>query len=202
MCSISKTFTEATKSFRHSDPEKMAQLSGSLYNARPKEIRLPYLGHNCVVSFPEGEIVPEQSGFSLTIEEKALILLYLAQACGEPLSHKWISMSELPGGMMHYHHFKTASLDPVAECFGGQPQKLLEVAHSWGGFETGIGDVGVAIPVFTRIMLGIFLWQGDEEVATSASMVFDAVAQKYLTTAELFTLATAISRRIIAGAAL
>jgi hypothetical protein len=202
MCSISKTFNEATKCFRDGDPEKMAQLGGTVYDARQKQISLSYLNHLIKISFPEGEIVPEQAGFSLTIEEKALILLYLGQASGGPLSAKWISMSELPGGMMHYNHFKAVSLKPIADRFSQQPEKLLQIAQSWGGSEIGIGDLGVAIPVFPRIIVGVFLWVGDEEVATNANMVFDAVAPKYLTTAELFTVATVISNRIMAGATL
>jgi len=201
MCSISKTFNEATKCFREGDPEKMAQLGGAAYDARQKQISLPYLNHIIKVSFPEGKIVPEQADFLLTIEEKALILLYLGQACGEPLAEKWISMSELPGGMMHFNHFKAVSLKPIADRFGKQPQKLLQVAQPWGGSEIGIGDLGVAIPVFPRLIAGVFLWVGDEEVATNANLVFDAVAPKYMTTAELFTVATVISDRIMAGAA-
>jgi hypothetical protein len=201
MCSISKTFNEATKCFREGDPEKMAQLGGAAYDARQKQISLPYLNHIIKVSFPEGKIVPEQADFLLTIEEKALILLYLGQACGEPLAEKWISMSELPGGMMHFNHFKAVSLKPIADRFGKQPQKLLQVAQPWGGSEIGIGDLGVAIPVFPRLIAGVFLWVGDEEVATNANLVFDAVAPKYMTTAELFTVATVISDRLIAGAA-
>jgi hypothetical protein len=45
-------------------------------------------------------------------------------------------------------------------------------------------------------MVGIFLWLGDEETATSANLVFDAAAPKYFTTAELYTLGIVVSERI------
>ena len=197
MCSISKTFTEATKGFSNGEPERMAQLGCAEYSAQQRKIRLSYFNHLCSVSFPEGVIVPDDAGFSLTIEERALILLYLSQSSGEALTKKWISLSELPGGVMHYNNFKAVSLQPIADHFNKQPEKLLKVAHSWGGFEIGIGDVGIAIPVFPRIVVGIILWSGDEEFPANANMVLDAVAPKYLTTAELIILGTVVSKRIM-----
>ena len=197
MCSISKTFTEATKGFGKGEPERMTRLSGAQYNARQKLIRLSYFNHLCSVSFPEGVVVPDDASFSLTIEERALILLYLCQASGEPLTEKWISLSELPGGIMHYNHFKEESLKPIAGYFSQQPEKLIQAAHYWGGYEIGVGDVGVAIPVFPHMVVGIILWLGDEEFPASANMVLDAVAPKYSSTAELITLGTVVSKRIM-----
>ncbi len=197
MCSISKTFTEATKGFSNGEPGRMARLSCAEYSAQQRRFRLSYFNHLCSVSFPEGAIVPDEASFSLTIEEKALILHYLSQASGEPLTKKWISLSELPGGVMHYNNFKTVSLKPIADYFSKQPKKLLQVAHSLGGSEIGIGDAGVAIPVFPRIVVGIILWLGDEEFPANANMVLDAVAPKYSTTAGLITLGTIVSNRIM-----
>jgi hypothetical protein len=62
----------------------MARLSCAEYSAQQRRFRLSYFNHLCSVSFPEGAIVPDEASFSLTIEEKALILHYLSQASGEP----------------------------------------------------------------------------------------------------------------------
>ena len=197
MCSISKTFSEATREFGDHDPEMMAKLGCADYDPQLKKFRLYYLNHFYQISFPEGIISTKDNGYSLTIEEKALILLYLSQATGEPLANKWLSFSELPYGMMHDIAFKSVAIKPIAEYYAEKPDKLLQAAQLLGGSELGIGNLGANIPVFPRIHVGIILWLGDENFPAKANMVFDAIAPKYLTTAELYVLGSVISKRLI-----
>jgi hypothetical protein len=200
VCSINKTFVEATRDFAKGDPEMMARKSGAAYNAQLKQFTLRYLGNTYLVSFPDGAISSETTGHLLAIEEKALILLYLCQASGEILAQQWLSFSELPSGIMHDVSFKADALRPLADLFGKQPEKLLQVAQSLGGSKLEIGDQGVSITVFPRIVVGLILWLGDEDFPDTANMVLDAVAPKYMTTAELFTLGLVVSKRIIEAA--
>lgn len=198
MCSISKTFDEATKCFCEGRPEKMALLSGAEYNAETKQIKLRYLNHDFFITFPDGKITPASADYQLTIEEKALILLYLGQATGEQLTNKWISYAELPGGMLHDKPFKAAAVQPLADYFNtAKPEELLQITQPMGGTELGIGDIGVKIPVFPHVVVGIFLWMGDDEFPTKVNLVFDAVAPKYLTTAQLYVTGIVISNRIL-----
>jgi len=98
--------------------------------------------------------------------------------------------------MLHDAPFKVEAVQPLAEIFGGQPGKLLEVAQNLGATELKIGDVGVVIPVFPHITVAILLWVGDEEFSARANMVFDAVAPNYLSTAALYVLGANVTRRL------
>lgn len=191
-------FDEAVECFRKGRPEKMALLSGAEYSAESNQLKLPFLNHDYFISFPEGEIMSESAECQLTLDEKALILLYLSQASGEQLTNRWISYAELPNGMLHDKPFKAAAVQPIADCFStAEPEELLQLTRPMGGTKLEIGDFGVMIPVFPRIVIGIFLWLGDEEFPTKANLVFDAVAPKYLTTAQLYVVGTVISKRIV-----
>ncbi len=196
-----ETFLEAQREFAQHDLKEMAELSGSKYDVQGNTIRLPYLNKYYKVSYPDGNVVAEEGPTNLSLEERALILQYLSQAPGDSLTNRWISYSELPNGMYHDRPFKVEAVEPLAECFGGQPGKLLEAAQTLGGKELKIGDLGVLIPVFPRLLVAIILWVGDEEFPARANMVFDAVAPKYLSTAALYVLGLIITRHLKKAAA-
>ncbi|MDH7576782.1 MAG: DUF3786 domain-containing protein [Bacillota bacterium] len=196
-----ETFLEAQREFAQHDPRRMAKASGTEYDVEENVIRVPYFNKMYKVSYPDGNIMAEEEPTDLTLEEKALILQYLSQAPGDPLTNRWISYSELPNGMYHDRPFKVEAVEPLAEIFGGQPGKLLEVAHTLGGRELMIGDVGVTIPAFPRILVAIILWVADEEFPARANIVFDAVTPKYLSTAAVYVLGSIITRRLKEAAA-
>lgn len=187
---------EAKKEFASRSPAQMAELSGASYDHEKKVFRLKYLNEIYTISYPEGEFLEGEQFAHLTAEEKALVLQYLSQATGQPLTGKWISFSELPNGMLHDTPFKVEAIRPLAEMFGGQPGKLLDAARSLGATELKIGDVGVEIPVFPHIAVAIILWLGDEEFPATANMVFDRVAPSYLSTAALYVLGANVTRRL------
>jgi hypothetical protein len=133
----------------------------------------------------------------MSLEEQSLILQYLAQATGVPLSRRWISYAELPNGMLHDRPFRVEAVDPLARAFGGQMGSLLRVARNLGGQEIGMGDIGVMIPVLPRLPVAVLLWIADEEFPARANMIFDASASHYLTTAALYVLGSVLARRLL-----
>ncbi|MGB9792649.1 MAG: DUF3786 domain-containing protein, partial [Thermacetogeniaceae bacterium] len=139
---------EARREFGSRPPEQMAKLSGASYDPDKKVFHIKYLNELYGVSYPDGEFFEENQFTPLTQEEKALVLQYLSQASGQPLSGKWLSFSELPNGMLHDAPFRAEAIKPLAEVFGGQPGKLLDAAKSLGATELKVGDIGVIIPVF------------------------------------------------------
>ncbi len=196
-----ETLLEAQREFAKHDPQKMAEASGAEYDPRENVIRVLYLNKSYRVFYPEGRILAEEEPTNLAVEEKALILQYLSQAPGHPLTKRWISYSELPNGMYHDRPFKVEAVEPLAETFGGQPGKLLEAAQALGGSELKVGDLGVVIPVLPRILVAVILWVGDEEFPARANMVFDAVTPRYLSTAAVYVLGSILTKRLKEAAA-
>lgn len=186
---------EAKREFGSRPPERMAELSGATYDLERNVFHIRYLNETCVVSYPDGEFL-EENLITLTQEEKALVLQYLVQASGQPLTGKWVSFSELPNGMLHDAPFRAEAIRPLADKFGGQPGKLLDAARSFGAVELNLGDVGVVIPVFPYISVAVILWLGDEEFPASANMVFDSAAPSHLSTAALYVLGVNVTRRL------
>lgn len=183
----------AQKLFARQDPQQMAAYSGSTFMPAPAYFVVSYCGRPYRISYPEGEVV----GNDLPASEQALLLLYLVQARGTPLSGKWISFMQLPGGLHHQAPFRMQAVDPVARAFGNKPATLERIAGLWGAKHLGIGDTGVIIPALPRVPLAFILWTGDEEFPPNANILFDAAAPDYLDTAGLHVLGLNVSRRLV-----
>lgn len=199
---FSAVFQEARLAFASRIPREMADLSGALYDSREKTIHISYFDTTYLVSHPEGAISSIQDPIELPLEERALMLQYLARAAGEPLSGRWISYAELPNGMLHDQPFRVEAVEPLVDIFGGQPEKLMDATQQLGGWEIKIGDVAAVIPVFPRLHVAVILWIANEEFPARANMVFDASAPKYLATAALYVLGTVVTKRLKNMAAL
>jgi hypothetical protein len=193
---FSAVYEEARCAFAACSPGEMADLSGAIYDSSEKTIHVAYFGRTYQVSHPEGTISSPYDPVELPLEEKALILQYLSQATGEPLSGRWIAYAELPNGMLHNQPFRVEAVEPLADTFGSRPEKLVEAAHYLGGWEIEIGDAAVVIPVFKRLYVAVVIWVADDEFPASANMVFDAAAPKYLSTAALYVLGSVVTKRI------
>ena len=193
----SETYRQAKDEFAASSPERMAMLSGAEYDPVKKEIKVVYLNRIYSFSHQDGRITCPHDPVDMPLEEQSLILQYLVQATGVPLSKRWISYAELPNGMLHDRPFRVEAFEPLARAFGGQMGSLLRVARELGGQEIGMGDIGVVIPVLPRIPVAVIFWVADEEFPARANMIFDASASHYLSTAALYVLGSVVARRLL-----
>jgi len=194
-----KAYLESLLEFSKKDPVLMAELAGGVC-ADGDIIEISYLGQICYVTHPGGKIrLPAWP--ELHHEEQILILQYLAKASGLPCRSSWLSFLDLPGGPHHFVPFQRAAINPLAKAFANQPDLFLPAAKTLGGVQIDLGHVGVVLPVFPRLPLAMLLWIGDDEFPTAADILFDAVAQTYLSTASLYVLGIEAAKRLIdAGA--
>ena len=80
---------------RH-DPESLVQRSGAA-RPSPDRIALRCLGQDYVISYPHGEVATA-SGESVDEHLAILLLLYLTEAGGGLLEHRWVAFEHIPGG--------------------------------------------------------------------------------------------------------
>lgn len=180
--------------FAQQDPEQMAARSGTVFVAEQSCFLIPYCGTVYRVSYPDGEV----AGADLLVSEQVVLLLYLALARGTPLSGRWISFMQLPGGPHHQVPFRLQAVDPLARAFSSDAVAFEKVAQALGAEPLGIGDAGVVIPALPRLPLAFILWTGDVEFPSNANILFDATAPDYLDTAGLYVLGINVSRRLMA----
>jgi len=178
----------ALEKFRACSLEDIRHFSGCPVKGTCLQIN--FLGQHYEIEYPSGNFRPEASlQGELPVFARILILHYLANTIDTIIEGKYISFKELPGGQIYIQPFTNRAILPLAKLFGAQPHRLVEIASRIGGKQADLGDVGVTINVFPRIPITLILWQGDEEFAASANILFDASAAQLLPTEDYAVLA-------------
>jgi hypothetical protein len=181
------------------DIKEQCRKSGADYKrAGSREIiTVEYLGQPYKVTLPDVEISPVGGGAEIPISDKILILHYLTLASGTPLSNKPIAFQELPEGASYLRTFTKRSVAPLVKYFGGEPERLVEVAGRLGGQNVDYGDAAVKIDGFKLVPVTIVLWGGDEEFPPRGNILFDSTISEYLSTYDITVLCDAIVWRLV-----
>lgn len=180
---LNVTLEKAIKDLSEKDPREVSKNSGVTYNRESDSYLLPYLNRNYYVHHSTGEIKPQAGEEEISIHHKILFLHYLANADGTPLKNEWITFKELPGGQIYVEPYQKRTIKPMLKIFGHQPQKLTELAPLLGGKQISLtGDLALLFKPFPRVPIAYVLWEGDEELAPSATILYDASAPNYLST--------------------
>lgn len=180
--------------FSARDPLQMAELSGAQYS--PDRFSLAYCGLPVTVAYPGGAAELDGAHPPLSYDEKVLLLQYLSSACGLPPRGQWLSFLDLRGGPLHWLPFQREALNPLAWHYHDRLDHFLAVGLEHGGEKVEMGDAAVVVPVLPRLSLAFILWQGDTEFPPRGMILFDSVAEAYLSTAALYVLAIQAMVRI------
>jgi len=162
-----------------------------------KSIVVQYLNQSYVISLPDIEVSLLVSEEPVGIRDKLLILHYFTLAKGTPITNKWLAYQELPGGLNYVPTFAKRAIAPIVEHFGGEPERLVDMAGKLGGYQADIGDVSVTINAFRRVPITLVLWRGDEEFPPQGSIMFDGTISEYLSTDDINVLCETIAWRLV-----
>ena len=183
------------------DLAERAARSGSRLEITPqgqKRIGLRYLGRDMFLSFPRETIEPSNGGWPISLREEILILHYLEKARGNPLTGKWISFAEIPGGAFYHPVFLKRCKAPLVKYFGERPDSLLSLAiDEVRGEPWSMGDAGVKISAFPFVALGLVLWKGDAEFPPDGNVLFDSSITGYLPVEDVVILAETVVWKLI-----
>ena len=153
-----------------------------LYLSENQQFVVPYLNENYIVDCVNKTIIKEKDCSVPKIGAAILILHYLTffQASAE-VAHKWVSLKEIPnGGMLFYPAFHKDAIGGLIKAFGNQASLLLECAKPLGGQPACFGDASAIFTVFPKIPLCVVIWEGDEEIAANATVLFDPSIAHFL----------------------
>lgn len=181
------------------DINKQCQSSGA--QCQPLDtgtlVTVKYLGRTYRVTLPEVRISPEDSDEEVPLKDRILILHYLAQAKGTPLSGRAITYKELPEGASYFPTFAKRAIKPLVDHFGREPHRLEDATVTLGGRRADYGDVAVTIDAFRRVPITLVLWRGDNEFAPEGSIIFDGNIPDYLSTEDINVLCETIAWRLV-----
>lgn len=163
--------------------------SGARLLAPPPDSRLELLYTNSLVTLALPDAAFSVAGVpELHIWDKILLLHYLANAKQVRTEGSPISFKELKSAALYYQLFENRCLKPLLRVFGSQPEQLQEKVAALGGKPLQAGDGAAQLQVLPNISLSFILWKADEEFSASASILFDAAIEQFLSAEDIVVL--------------
>jgi hypothetical protein len=164
------------------DPELIAVRSAVSYltlGPGRGELHVPFFGDVYVFSFPELNGYNNQDE-PLSDFQQAMFLYFLITADGTPLTGKWVSFADLPGGRMYNAAFQGYSGNEVVKTFGFDLDGFKSACVKAGGEPVDIGSASFEFQALPRVPLMLTYWLGDEDFPSSCKVLFDESAGHYL----------------------
>ena len=176
----------------------MAQRSGATFDAKGQTITIQLWDKAYTLVHPE-LIARDSANAEASLNRQALLLMYLQIADGTPLAHKWVTYRELPGGMFYANAFHGYAEIRLAQGLG-DVEKFRAAAVALKGDRLTFGDASFEFVAMPRILVGAVYWMGDEDFASSATILFDAAASRYLPTDAVGALGSQLVSRLLGQA--
>lgn len=174
---------ESLEKFTAGDPEEMAANAGAEYDVNDSTIVLSTLNQVLRIEHPTGEAAFRGSDRSPLWQWKLIVLNYLSRADGTPLAGNLVAFRELDGGTAYHGAFYANTVNRLARVVRmDNLDNIKQVCRELGGAPVDIGDVGATLLFLPRFPVTLTLWAGDDEMPSSANILFDASANHYLHT--------------------
>lgn len=160
------------------------------------DLKVKFLNRMVNIEVPEFKF---SSGSSETVGiwEKILILHYLKNSDGTPLTNSLINYRQVKDGSNYFTTFEKRSTKPFLSCFGDRPNLLIKASESLGGREADYGDCSVKITAFPFVPVFFVIWKGDEEFPPDGNILFDSSIERYLSAEDIAVLCQQIVFKII-----
>jgi hypothetical protein len=163
------------------------------------QLRIPFLSRVYRVSYPDFDFTDEaDTAQEIPLQEQVLIMHFLMVEGPPSLSSRWVAYREIPGASFYFSAFVKRAVDPLKQVFGNNLAGLIEAAALLDGAAIEAGDAGFEFELLPGIPLQLILWEGDDEFAPEANILFDASIGKQLSPEDIAWLASLLVYRLIA----
>ena len=167
---------------RASNPTACAARTGSLFRTTGKdrgEFHMAYWDSPITISFPELKACSEK-GEVLPISHQGMLMYYFSYASGIPVSGRWVSFAELPGGRIYSRAFQGYTGDKLVGLFDLDVRRLEKVCVQAGGMPLEFSEIAFGFNALPLVPLGLSYHIGDEDFPSSCQILFDPTATGYL----------------------
>ncbi|MEL1134565.1 DUF3786 domain-containing protein [Desulfitobacterium sp. THU1] len=179
------------------EPEGITSTRTVSYDGDTKQFVVMFFDREIIVDSNYETVYRKSDGHHLDIMNAIIVLNYLAYA--QPLlevESRWVSIKEIPGGMIFYSAFLKTAIAPLIEAFGHQAELLKTVGASLGGQPAYMGNSSVVFKAFPEIPVGVVIWEGDEEVKANATILFDPSIEPMLHSESIIGLGISLAAQL------
>ncbi|MGD0622853.1 MAG: DUF3786 domain-containing protein [Thermacetogeniaceae bacterium] len=178
----------------------MDATSGCEYNPQQEAFNLVSLGQPLSVSYPQGEVLFQGTGFCPFWEWRLLSLNYLWRSDGTPLAGELVSFRQLKHGHVFYPAFVNMGIAQLATSLAGSAvntDQVREACLTLGGRLERGAEIQATFPLLPRFPVTVQIWPGDEEMAGNANILFDASATNYLHIEDVVVAGNLVARFLV-----
>lgn len=159
-----------------------------------KVFSFPFFNQSYYLAYPALELRVTGSAALAPLWLQVIVLHYLLQADGTPVADEWITYRQLPGAGIFAAKFQVRAVVPLSQVFGRDLESFKQAGGALGGMPMNrFGDAAFRFLALPHLPMACILYLGDEEVAASANILFDAAAPRYLPTEDLSVLGMSLS---------
>ena len=99
---------------------------------------------------------------------------------GAQFKDNWVPFRELNGAAPFTAAFEKHVLEPFAQTFTGQIEKLSEACELLGGIKLSHSDAGYCLNSFDCIPINFLFWDGDDEFPAQGNILYDMSATDFI----------------------
>lgn len=181
---LDDAYQKAQKDMARISPYVAAAKSGASFDGA--KFIIPFFHRSFSIQFPDVKVEEVGSETPPSQLVQVLLMHYLLNADGTPISGMWITYRYLPDARLFEQRFTNMAIKPLVDSFGNNAEGFRDAALSTGGTPMSrSGDAAFRFLALPKIPMGCILYLGDEEVPPSLNILFDAVAPHYLPTEDL-----------------
>lgn len=187
------------KTLQKRDFKNVEEIRNVRYDEDKKEFYIKVFNREYILNCNDETIRRSDDNQIPSVETGVMILNYLSFTENNiDKTNKWVSLKEIPnGGMMFYPAFYKSSIVSLINTFGYDSSKLRKCGENLGGKEIKMGDVAFEFEVFPKVFCRVVIWEGDDEISPSATLLFDSSVQYMMHVESIIGLGGYVINKII-----
>ena len=196
---FSRRTDELRTELKHIPAEVLAARTGSVFSpvgSEGGEFRFQFNRQSVSGTYPD-MVFHSSEGKELPEFQQLELLYYFVTSDGIPLTGKYVSFADLPGGRMYAQAFQGYSGNEVVKVFDENIEAFKAACELANGQPAGIADAAYVFQVLPRVAVQLVYWLGDEDFPSSCKILFDAAATHYLTIDGCAIIGSSVAHRII-----
>ncbi len=160
------------------------------------QVYVPYFDETITLTIPAFTFSSSR-GANVTLVTKIIILHYINNASGIPLTGEKVVYGDIPACMHYDPVFEKRVLKPLVRAFGYDKHAFLDAGRGLGAREENFGDASLTLFAFPKIPVTFILWEGDGEFPPSAKALFDPSITGYLPLEDIVVISKLAAGRIL-----
>lgn len=179
------------------DAAEVARGSGATLEEGPA-LRLRLMDRECAVDVVSRSMTYSDDGSPVKPYVQVLALHYLLGAGRSDPTGEMVTFREFSGGALYFPAYRKRTLDIITSRFGSDPEVLRRAGERLGALPLGKATVSFRTRFFPKLDVDLLMWTGDEEVPSSANILFDSCASRMLSTEDVTVVAGLLCSRLVA----